>query len=262
MERITAFGVDVAVETAGTGRPLVLLHGILADHRSWDPQSALADDFRLVAWDAPGCGRSDDPVPTWRFGDYADCLAEVIERLGLADPIVGGLSWGASLAIAFQERHPGIAAGLVLAGGYAGWAGSLPADEREQRLASCLTQSTWDPADVVSAWMPGLVAAGAPPAVVDECSSVMADFHPSGFRTMARAVAEADLRPALRAADMPTLLLYGEQDLRSPPDTVGEALHAALPDSRLVRIPGAGHLCNAEQPAAFDDAVRTFTASL
>ncbi|MBC6447066.1 alpha/beta fold hydrolase [Actinokineospora xionganensis] len=246
----------VAVEVAGAGPPLVLLHGILQDSRSWRPQlEELRDDFTIVAWDAPGCGQSADPPETWRFAEYADCLSAVIAALELDHPIVAGLSWGGALAIEFHRRNPGVASGLVLASAYAGWAGSLPPEVCAERLESCLAQSEMAPTDVVSAWLPGLLTTDTS---ADEVTAMMSDFHPSGFRTMAHAMAEADLRPVLPTIDVPVLLLYGAADKRAPAETVGAALGAPIRDSRLVVIPGTGHLCNLEQPERFNDAIRNF----
>ena len=124
MEHVVIDGVDVAFEADGSGPPLVLLHGAMQDSRAWRPQFAgLRDEFTIVAWDAPGCGRSADPPETWRFPDYADCLSALISALSLVAPIVGGLSWGGTLALEHQHRHPGVASALVLVlvGAYAGW---------------------------------------------------------------------------------------------------------------------------------------------
>jgi len=73
---------------------------------------------------------------------------------------------------------------------------------------------------------------------------------------MARAVAEADLRDVLPEVDVPTLLLYGEHDVRAPRE-VAEAIHAGIPGSRLVYLP-AGHLCNVEAAEEFNAEVRAF----
>jgi pimeloyl-ACP methyl ester carboxylesterase len=97
--------------------------------------------------------------------------------------------------------------------------------------------------------------------VVEETAAMMRDFHPAGMRAMARAFAEADLRDVLPSIDVPTLLLYGDADQRSPRD-VAEALHAAIPGSRLVWIHGVGHQSNLEAPGRFNDAARTFLRSL
>ncbi len=260
MDYVVVNGVAVAVEVAGTGPPLVLLHGILQDSRSWRPQlDDLRDEFAVAAWDAPGCGRSADPPETWRLAEYADCLAAVIAALELDDPVLVGLSWGGCLAIEFHRRHPGVAAALVLASTYAGWAGSLPPEVCAERLSSCLAQSGMAPEDFVPDWLPGLLTSDTH---ADEVAAMMSDFHPGGFRTMAHAVADADLRPVLPTIDVQALLLYGDGDKRAPADTVGAALAAPIPHSRLVVIPAAGHLCNIEQPERFNDAIRTFAGTV
>ena len=73
---------------------------------------------------------------------------------------------------------------------------------------------------------------------------------------MAWACAE-DLRGALPGINVPTLLVYGDQDVRASL-TVAEDLQAAIPGSALVVLPGAGHVCNIEAPEAFNGAVRNF----
>ena len=78
---------------------------------------------------------------------------------------------------------------------------------------------------------------------------------------MLRAMAEADLRDVLPRIDVPTLLLYGELDVRSPLH-VAEALHASIPGSQLVVLAGVGHAANAEKPEEFNAAVRTFLEAL
>jgi pimeloyl-ACP methyl ester carboxylesterase len=90
----------------------------------------------------------------------------------------------------------------------------------------------------------------------DAFGASMRAFHPAGFRAMARASAE-DLRGALPHITVPTLLIYGDQDVRAPL-SVAEDLQAAIPGSALVVLPGTGHVCNIEAPEAFNDAVRNF----
>lgn len=84
----------------------------------------------------------------------------------------------------------------------------------------------------------------------------MLGFHPVGFRAMARASAE-DLREVLRHVKVPTLLVYGDRDVRAPLP-VAEDLHAAIPGSTLAVLPGAGHVCSIEAPEEFTRAVRAF----
>ena len=83
------------------------------------------------------------------------------------------------------------------------------------------------------------------------------ESRPSAAKTMARAFADADLREVLPRIRVPTLLLYGDADVRAP-GYVAAAMHAAIPGSRLVTFPGVGHLVNVEAPERFDEVVRAF----
>jgi pimeloyl-ACP methyl ester carboxylesterase len=255
-------GLRVSYRRAGAGPAVVLLHGGLADSREWGRQTpALSGWFDVVAWDAPGCGRSADPPPGFRLPDYADCLAGLVDALGLGRAHVVGLSFGAGLALELFRRHPRLPASLVLASAYAGWAGSLPPHVVEARLEGALRDADRSPAELVAGWLPTLFSPSAPREVVDDVATMMADFQPAGVRAMARSFAEADLRDVLPRVDVPTLLLHGEADVRAPLD-VADALHAAIPGSRLVVIPGVGHQLNAEAPERFNAEVLTFLRSV
>ena len=142
-------GLRVAYQRAGRGPPLVLLHGILSDSRAWTRQLAgLADQFTVVAWDAPGAGESADPPESFRASDYADCLSEFIVALDLDPAHVLGLSWGGVLAQELYRYHPERVRSLILADTYAGWRGSLPKAVCDERLASCLRESRLPPEEL------------------------------------------------------------------------------------------------------------------
>jgi pimeloyl-ACP methyl ester carboxylesterase len=89
----------------------------------------------------------------------------------------------------------------------------------------------------VPGWIPGLLTDSAPAKLTDEVMAIMSEFHPAGYRVMVRAFAEADLRYALSLIDVPTLLLYGDADMRSPL-AVAEDLHARIPKSKLISHAG------------------------
>ena len=89
----------------------------------------------------------------------------------------------------------------------------------------------------------------------------MQDARPAGMRTMSRAFAEADLRDVLPGIRVPTLLLYGDVDRRSPQGAVAAELHRGIPGSRLVVMPGVGHAANMEAPDRFNAEVREFLRS-
>jgi pimeloyl-ACP methyl ester carboxylesterase len=262
MEQIQIEGLRIAYEHAGQGQPLLLLHGFFGDTRVWRPQlDELSDEFEVVAWDTPGCGHSADPPETFSIADFARCLAGFINALGLERPHVLGLSFGSTLALELYRQKPRLARALVLAGAYAGWTGSLPADVVEARLAQTIPDLDLPPDQVVARYnSPGLLSALAPAAVLAENAAIMSDFHPRGMKAMVRALAEADLRDVLPHIEVPTLLLYGDQDVRSPV-RIGEDLAAQIPGSRLVVMPGAGHVSNFEAPARFNAEVRSFLRS-
>jgi len=145
-------------------------------------------------------GRSSLPPSSFRLPDYARCLAAFVRALQLEQLHLVGLSFGGIVALELFRRRTVVPQSLVLAGAYAGWAGSQPADVVGERLPRACGRST-----------------------------------PAGFRAMTWSSAEADLRDVLATVDVPTLLLYGDQDVRAPQD-VAHAPHkpfrrpsAALP---------------------------------
>ena len=97
--------------------------------------------------------------------------------------------------------------------------------------------------------------------VREELAGIMADFHPIGFRLMATALAHADTRDLLPTIRVPTLLVWGDADARSPM-AVAHQMRDAIPNARLAVIAGAGHVSNLEQPARFDAEVRNFCLSI
>jgi pimeloyl-ACP methyl ester carboxylesterase len=261
MDHVEVEDFRIAYRRAGTGPPLVLLHGILQDSRAWQRQiDALSDEFTVVAWDAPGCGQSSDPPETFRLPDFADCLAAFVDALGLARPHVLGLSLGGALALELYRRHRRIPRTLVLAGAYAGWAGSLPVELVGQRLQQAIREADLPPDQFVPGWLPGLLTDSAPAEMVDEVVALMSEFHPVGYRTMAHGMAESDLREVLPLIAVPTLLLYGDVDRRSPL-LVGQDLHARIPGSVLRVLRATGHLSNVEAADRFNAEVRRFLRS-
>ena len=261
METVKAGGHRIAYERQGEGPPLVLLHGYVGDGRMWRPQiDALSDEFTVVAWDAPGYGGSSDPREDCSLADFADCLAAFIDALDLGRPHVLGISFGGGLALELFSRHPALPLTLVLASAYAGWAGSLPAEVVEERLQQALRLADLPPDRLVEELLPTMFTDSAPAELVEEFATSMRGFHPAGLRANSRAFAAADLRDVLPRVNVPTLLLYGDMDVRAP-SSVARALHAEIPGSRLVFIPGAGHVCNVDAPERFNSEVRAFLGS-
>ncbi|MFL5896156.1 MAG: alpha/beta fold hydrolase [Thermoleophilaceae bacterium] len=261
-DSVAVDGLRVAYRRAGAGPALVLLHGYVGDSREWRGQlDGLADEFTVVAWDAPGAGESDDPPESFRMPDYADCLAHFIAALELERPHVAGLSFGSAVALELAHRHPAVPTSLVLAAAYAGWAGSLAPEVVDERLRQSVFLAEHPPEGIVPAVMPTLFPASTPAERVGEFAQVMLEFHPAGIVAMAHSLAAADLREALPTIDVPTLLLYGDADTRASLDVAG-ALHAGIPDSKLVVLNGVGHMINVQEPERFNDEVRRFLRSV
>jgi pimeloyl-ACP methyl ester carboxylesterase len=262
LEAVHVDGLDIAYRRQGEGPPLVLLHGGLSDSREWNHQfKALSDTFEIVAWDAPGCGGSSDPPETFGLHGYADALAGLMGALGLGPAHMAGLSFGAGLAIEAYRRHPRLVRSLALASAYAGWAGSLSPEVVEERLQSTRLQADRPPDEVVAEWLPTLFSDSVDEDVIEEVAAIMRDFHPAGMRAMAHAFAGADLRDVLATIDVPTLLLYGDADVRSPREVALE-LHTSIPGSQLVWLEGVGHHANLEAPERFNAELRRFLQTI
>jgi pimeloyl-ACP methyl ester carboxylesterase len=106
-------------------------------------------------------------------------------------------------------------------------------------------------------FIPELFAAEAPAELVEKAIAMSSSFHPAGLRVMAKASAAADLRDVLPQVAVPTLVIHGREDRRSPL-SVSEALDAGIPNSRLAVIAEAGHLTNLEAPDEFNRVLRDF----
>ena len=136
MEVVRFKGLEVAYRRRGEGPPLVFVHGATGESRAWEPQlEGLADEFTVVAWDEPGAGGSSDLPTVFILEDYADALAAVIEDVGLGPAHVAGLSWGGTVVLELYRRRPELVLTLLLVDTYAGWKGSLPAEEAQARVA-------------------------------------------------------------------------------------------------------------------------------
>ena len=248
----------IAYRSTGQGPALVLLHGFLCDSRVWRGElETLSDQFKVVAWDAPGAGESRDPPDPFTITDWAAALAAFLDAIGIERAHILGLSWGGLLAQEFYRLHSQRCLTLILADTYAGWKGSLGPRAAQQRLTRCLRESTLPADEFITRWVPHEFFANAKPELADEMAIVVSQFHPLGFRLMAETLADNDTNDLLATIQVPTLLLWGEHDQRSPIG-VAEQFRSAIPRAELTVIPGAGHVSNMEQPNTFDTHVRRF----
>jgi pimeloyl-ACP methyl ester carboxylesterase len=258
MEHVDVDGMRIAYTRAGSGPPLVMLHGAPSDSRAWQwMMPDLARDHTVVAWDAPGFGKSSDIDDSWRAPDFADALAAFVAALGLERPHLVGHSFGTMVALSLFRYHSAVPGSLVLVGGYAGWAGSLPPDEVSRRLQMFLSMAELGDAFDPKSY-PGLFSELIPADREIALAAMMRDnVRPATIRAAGHIGAETDLRPVLPTIDIPTLVLHGAADARSPLANA-EALHAAIHESRLVVLPKLGHACVVEDPEACSMEIRRF----
>ena len=210
MEVMRANGLEIAYERVGEGPPLVFVHGAAEDSRLWRPQFAdLSDEFTVVAWDEPGAGRSCDLPADFGLADYANCLAAVIETLELEAAHVAGLSWGGTVAQELYRLHPDLVRTLILAGSYAGWKGSLPAEEVRARVTG-VRRMLEVPPESFDPTLPGLFAGERPPPeFVPLLEEIAADVRPQTLGAEVFTMAEVDQRDLLPSIAVPTLLIWG-----------------------------------------------------
>jgi pimeloyl-ACP methyl ester carboxylesterase len=262
IERHTPDGKTAYFE-AGERRPLVLLHGFPLSKAMWQPQlDGLADVARVLAPDLPGFGgsRTFDGQPT--VDAMADRVAEFLDGLQIREPaVIGGLSMGGYVTLAFARRHAGRLRGLVLADTRA-----EPDDEagrggREKTIALARQSG---PGAVIDQMVPNLFAAASVtrrPALADAIRELGAAQSTEGVVAALQAMRDRpDARPHLGSIAVPTLILVGAEDALTPPAR-SELMHGAIQGSRLVVLPGAGHVANLEQSEAFNAAVRDFLAA-
>lgn len=259
VERRTPDGKTAYLE-AGHGRPLILLHGFPMDKAMWTPQvDALSTAARVLVPDLPGFGGSCGFDGRPSMDGMADRVAEFLDALQIREKvIVGGLSMGGYVTLAFARRHPGRLVALILADTRAGADDEAGKTSREKMIA--LTREA-GPRAVIEQMLPNLVGPDVRterPGVVDEIRDIASAQEPAAVIAALEAMRDRpDSTPHLGAIAVPTLIVVGEQDAITPPSR-SEEMARAIPAAELVVLPATGHASNLERPEAFNAAVLAF----
>ncbi len=237
--------------------PLLLVHGFPLDCRMWPTREELARRRTVLAPSLPGFGGTSPPPRPGSMGAYADFILAETDRAGIGQAVFCGLSMGGYVLFELLRRAPARVAGLVLCDTRAE---ADPPEARSAREAAMALVETGRRAEFLDGFATRLAA---PAALADP-----------GFRGLLESMGEAvsdegliaalealrdrsDSRPLLPKIQVPVLVLVGEEDGVTPP-ALAESMHRAIPGSRLVVIPGAGHLVPMERPAGFTSALITF----
>jgi pimeloyl-ACP methyl ester carboxylesterase len=256
--------VDLHVREAGDGLPLVLLHAFPLSSAMWlEQRNDLADSCRVITPDLRGFGGSQLGWDEPSLDFMADDVAALLDRLDLPEVVLGGLSMGGYVAMAFLRRHPGRVNALVLADTKAG-ADPEPAKEKRRRIASTLTEddSTQVLVDEVLPALVGETTRREQPLVQGRVRALVEAAPPPAAAWAQRAMADRpDSLDTLRKVDVPAVVILGDEDQLASRDDA-EAMVEALPQGRLVLIHGAGHLSAVEAPGPFSNAVRELVSRL
>jgi len=259
--------IDEGGSDEGAARPtLVLVHGFPFAAESWAADvTELSREMRVIAPSMRGFGGSEAAHDAFTIDTMAADVAAVLDALGVEAPVImGGLSMGGYVALAFARRFPQRVRALLLADTRAEADSEEARANREKAIARVERGE-------LAAFVEGLLETVLAPStrssrrdVVDRVRAMAVTADPKAVVGSLRALRDRpDARAGLAAIDVPVAIVVGEDDALTPP-AVSEAMAAAIPKdrARVHVIPEAGHLSNIEQPVAFRAIVRGFVRGL
>ncbi|MFQ5521532.1 MAG: alpha/beta fold hydrolase [Candidatus Methylomirabilia bacterium] len=248
-------GIRLYYEVHGQGAPLVLLHGFAGTAQSWAPQvPALSARYRLILYDARGHWRSESPKVAEAYShDIAvEDLRALLDHLGAGPTIVGGLSMGGVIALAFYAKYPERVRALILCDSGPGFKNP---DRREQ-----WTRSREHAAELLEReGMPGFAKSRYAELDYYTSNEIMLQHDPVGLAHVNRKVLvipDTRLIDLLPRVAVPTLVLVGAEDtdFRAAADYMA----GKIPGAECLVLERAGHGANVDQPEAFNRAILDF----
>jgi pimeloyl-ACP methyl ester carboxylesterase len=250
MPYIERGGVKVYYEERGSGPAVLLSHGYSATSQMWKGQEGLAEKYHLITWDMRGHGLTDSPedLSLYSEAQTVDDMAAILDACGEKTAVIGGLSLGGYMSMAFNVAHPRMVRALMLFDTGPGYKNPV-AREGWNKTSE---------ARAVNFETKGLAAMG-------QSAEVLASTHRSaeGLAKAARGMlCQFDSRviESLPEIKVPTLIVLGENDTPFIGGT--EYMAKKIPNAKLVTIANAGHASNIDQPAAFNTVVSEFLAVL
>lgn len=226
--------------------PILFLHGVGSDKSVWQPQiEAFGHRQHVIAADYPGYGESDFRPDATR-DDYAAAMLALLDTLEIERAHICGLSLGGVIATAMAAKAPDRIASLILADTFA-----VHPDGQAIHDRSITAAQEMGMAALAEARVDALLGKEPPPGLRDKVILTMAQIPLAAYRLGARAVWLADQRERAAAISAPTLIVCGKEDAITPP-ALSDELAGLIPHARSAFISGAGHLVNAERPAAFN----------
>jgi 3-oxoadipate enol-lactonase len=252
------------VEREGSGRAVVLVHGLGASTVLWDAVvSRLPEELRVFSVDLRGAGATRETEPAeLTTALWAQDLQALLERLGVADAVVVGHSLGVSVALECALGSPSAVAGLILINGESRLSALAP---RMQRSANLIR------ANGLEAWVRDQWALNPPfaplslkssPELLDTYREMLLANRPEDYVRACEAIVNAkDLTSRLGEVAQPAAVVVGALDDRTVPEA-GRAMAQALPDAEFTEVPDAGHTLPMEAPDDLVQAISTLLARL
>lgn len=248
-------GGRLPVFMSGEGTPVILLHGWTLDHRMWAPQVAgLGKDFFLVMPDRRGCGQASAPSDLAREADDVIAIADFLgfDRFGLV-----GLSQGAVVALDVARKFASRLTGLIVSGA------PLPALVERQEVIDLdrfrALVAAGDLERLRAEWSRHPLMETHSPEARALMFEILADYDGRDLLAPGPVAATAPGFPREAAAllAMPVLAMTGAHDTLWRRECA-RVLATLAPRALHLEIPGAGHLANADNPAAFNTTVAQF----
>ncbi|WP_093904580.1 alpha/beta fold hydrolase [Streptomyces sp. cf386] len=237
-----------ADDSGGDGLPVVLLHPGVGDARVWDPVVPdLVELHRVIRYDARGFGRSPNPTASYT---QAEDLRAVLDHFDVRRAVLVGTSMGGATAVNGALNEPGRVAGLVLlVPGVTGYP-DLESPELTAQIGELAQAGDMD--GLVELSLRTWGAAGTPPDT--EAETLLRGAIPAWFTTYGHQAEDPPAFPRLGELSLPCSLLLGEKDY---PRTVScnEAMAAAIPGCRLVRLPDCDHFPTLRAPGTVQELV-------
>ena len=256
----------------GTGRPIVLLHGVTLSIETWPYQlAALSKEYRVIAVDARGHGLSKSTSRGWGIERMASDTVQLLAQLDLRDAIVVGHSMGGMITQQMVLDFPDVArdriAGTILLSTGAAPGEGVPGFKMMNRfikpgaVAAALTArraKSWMPQGETGYAMARLaLGAKADPRFVTHTLNMTSALDPSTMTSLLPHVVGFEVRHRLKDYPVPALVIVGSRDLLTPP-RVGRALAKGIPGAEFEVVPGAGHMLMMERADWLNERIDRF----
>ncbi len=241
-----------------TGPVMLFLHGMGGDRSHFQDQLAhFGGRYRAAAWDAPGHGASV-PWHDLSFAAMAEAAIALLDQLGTDTAIVVGHSMGGMVAQEMAAIAPQRLRALVLSGTSPAF-GDPSGPWQQQFLKDSLApvENGNRLADHAEAMIHDVIGPGPDPGGVRRAVDSMARVPHDTYRALVRNLLQFDRRATLGSISVPTLVIAGAEDTKSPAAML-QRMAGKIPGADFVCLPGAGHLANLEQPKAYCAAMDQF----